>query len=141
MGVAADFLGPPHGGLHKSVLGPDDYTAAGNWKTRRPWVEDDLDGLRNTCFDPDSKWMCEHRWCPITNMVDFRNAVSFNWDPVAEWWDNGDRQIAFARGRLGFVAINQAGARYGLGNQFAKFGRISIFRRHEDSASFADFQE
>lgn len=39
-------------------------------------------------------------------MVGFRNAVNANWDPVAHWWSNGHRQIAFGRGRLGFVLIN-----------------------------------
>jgi len=50
--------------------------------------------------------MCEHRWRPIANMVGFRNAVNANWDRVANWWTNGNRQIAFGRGRLGFVLIN-----------------------------------
>jgi alpha-amylase len=39
-------------------------------------------------------------------MVGFRNAVNANWDPVAHWWSNGNRQIAFGRSHLGFVLIN-----------------------------------
>jgi alpha-amylase len=50
--------------------------------------------------------MCEHRWRPIANMVGFRNAVNANWDRVANWWTNGNRQLAFGRGQLGFLLIN-----------------------------------
>jgi alpha-amylase len=106
MGVADDFLGPPHNGSHQGVLASSAYSNAASWTTRRVWVDDTAGGLRNSCFDTGSKWMCEHRWRPIANMVGFRNAVNANWDPVANWWDNGERQIAFSRGALGFVAIN-----------------------------------
>lgn len=37
-------------------------------------------------------------------MVRFRNVVGV--EPVANWWDNGVNQIAFSRGRKGFIAIN-----------------------------------
>jgi alpha-amylase len=105
MPVQDDFLGPPHSGVHKSVLQADDYTTAGDWTTRRIWINEG-GTQRNTCFDDGSKWMCEHRWRPIANMVGFRNAVNTNWEPVAHWWSNGHRQIAFGRGALGFVLIN-----------------------------------
>lgn len=105
MPVHDDFLGPPHNGTHKTMLQPADYSAAATWTTRRVWVNAG-GNQRNTCFDGDSKWMCEHRWRPIANMVGFRNAVNANWDRVANWWTNGNRQIAFGRGRLGFVLIN-----------------------------------
>jgi alpha-amylase len=107
MPVRDDFLGPPHDGVHKRVLAAGDYATAGDWTTRRVWVHEG-GRWRNTCFDGNSKWMCEHRWRPIANMVGFRHAVNTNWDPVAHWywWSNGRRQIAFARGRLGFVLIN-----------------------------------
>jgi alpha-amylase len=105
MPVHDDFLGPPHHGAHKSVLQADDYATASDWTTRGPWVNES-GTWRNTCFDGSSKWMCEHRWRPIANMVGFRTAVNANWDPVAHWWSNGNRQIAFGRGHLGFVLIN-----------------------------------
>jgi alpha-amylase len=41
-------------------------------------------------------------------MVGFRNATVSNW-LVTDWWDNGNDQIAFGRGNLGFVVINQEG--------------------------------
>lgn len=110
MAVTDDFLGPPHNSTHKSTLSETDYAYTGSWKTLKVWVSDGSGGMRNSCFDADSKWMCEHRWRPIANMVGFNNAVNANWDPVTNWWDNGNRQIAFGRGALGFVAINaQAG--------------------------------
>lgn len=37
-------------------------------------------------------------------MVEFRNKVSG--EPVRNWWDNGNNQIAFSRGSKGFIAIN-----------------------------------
>jgi alpha-amylase len=103
--VHDDFLGPPHNGVHKSVLQRSDYATASDWTTRRVWVNEGGQ-WRNTCFDDQSKWLCEHRWRPIANMVGFRNAVNANWAPVANWWSNGQRQIAFGRGHLGFVLIN-----------------------------------
>jgi alpha-amylase len=105
MPVHDDFLGPPHNGAHQGVLQASDYATAGNWTIRRVWVNEG-GTWRNTCFDGGSKWMCEHRWRPIANMVGFRNAVNTNWEPVAHWWSNGQRQIAFGRGPLGFVLIN-----------------------------------
>jgi alpha-amylase len=105
MPVRDDFLGPPHNGAHNSALQAGDYAVAGNWTTRRVWINE-TGTWRNTCFDSGSKWMCEHRWRPIANMVGFRNAVNADWRPVANWWSNGNRQIAFGRGSLGFVLIN-----------------------------------
>ncbi|XP_014672558.1 PREDICTED: alpha-amylase 1-like [Priapulus caudatus] len=48
-------------------------------------------------------WACEHRWRQIRNMVAFRNLV--HGTAVENWWGRGD-QIAFSRGRKGFLAIN-----------------------------------
>ncbi|XP_011300849.1 alpha-amylase [Fopius arisanus] len=49
-------------------------------------------------------WICEHRWHQIYQMVIFRNVAKRS--PVENWWDNGNNQISFSRGRLGFIAIN-----------------------------------
>lgn len=56
-----------------------------------------------TCFEA---WICEHRWTAITNMVGFHNATADRFD-VTDWWSNGSNQIAFGRGELGYVVINQ----------------------------------
>ncbi|NP_001003729.1 AmyAc_bac_euk_AmyA and Aamy_C domain-containing protein precursor [Danio rerio] len=55
----------------------------------------------STCGDG---WVCEHRWRQIRNMVIFRNVV--NGQPLFNWWDNGNSQIAFSRGSKGFIVIN-----------------------------------
>ncbi|ROJ19174.1 Pancreatic alpha-amylase [Anabarilius grahami] len=55
----------------------------------------------STCGD---KWICEHRWRQIRNMVIFRNVV--NGQSLCNWWDNGNNQIAFSRGSKGFIVIN-----------------------------------
>ncbi len=51
------------------------------------------------------QWVCEHRDPAIRTMVAFRRAVAGT--AVTHWWDNGANAIAFARGTLGFVAINR----------------------------------
>jgi alpha-amylase len=51
------------------------------------------------------RWICEHRWRPIANMVAFRNHTLPAWS-VDNRWDNGANAIAFSRGDLGFVVIN-----------------------------------
>lgn len=60
-------------------------------------------GLINCTADG---WQCEHRKDMIAGAVDFRNNTSAAWQ-VNHWWDNGNNQIAFARGAEGFVAINR----------------------------------
>ncbi|KAM9844640.1 alpha-amylase-like [Aulostomus maculatus] len=54
-----------------------------------------------TCGD---RWVCEHRWRQITNMVIFRNVV--NGQPHSNWWDNQNNQVAFGRGDRGFIVFN-----------------------------------
>ncbi len=51
-------------------------------------------------------WVCEHRHPAVVNMVEFRNVTSSAFS-VSNWWDNGNNQIAFGRGDLGFVVINR----------------------------------
>lgn len=52
-------------------------------------------------------WVCEHRWPQIYHMVLFRNLVKD--EPLENWWSNGKNQIAFSRGRKGFVAFTVEG--------------------------------
>ncbi|XP_053682948.1 alpha-amylase 4N-like [Sabethes cyaneus] len=49
-------------------------------------------------------WICEHRWNVVQNMLKFRSKVIDL--PVTSWVDNGQNQLAFCRGKVGFVAIN-----------------------------------
>ncbi|EAT47782.1 AAEL001130-PA [Aedes aegypti] len=49
-------------------------------------------------------WICEHRWKVVQRMLKFRKEVSGQ--PVINWVDNGQNQVAFCRGKVGFVAIN-----------------------------------
>ncbi|KAI9510357.1 glycoside hydrolase family 13 protein [Russula earlei] len=51
-----------------------------------------------------SRWFCQHRWPAIAGMVGFRNNVGNA--PLTGWISPSSQQIAFARGDLGFVAIN-----------------------------------
>lgn len=52
----------------------------------------------------DAQWNCEQRRPMIMNMALFHNRT--DGQPVNNWWDNGNNQIAFGRGDKGFVAIN-----------------------------------
>ncbi|XP_054287832.1 alpha-amylase-like [Macrosteles quadrilineatus] len=49
-------------------------------------------------------WECQHRWRQIYNAVEFHNVVKGT--PVTNWWSNDKNQIAFCRGKKGFVAFN-----------------------------------
>jgi alpha-amylase len=51
-------------------------------------------------------WICEHRWPAVRGMVGFRNVTSASF-ATTDFWTDGNNQIAFGRGRLGFVAINR----------------------------------
>jgi alpha-amylase len=53
---------------------------------------------------PSKGWICEHRARSVANMVGFRQATAGA--ALANWWDNGQNQLAFSRGDRGFVAIN-----------------------------------
>nr|QHO60736.1 salivary amylase [Sergentomyia schwetzi] len=75
--------GPPHD-ENNNIIGPGPFT---NGET--------------TCTND---WICQHRWRPIRNMVQFRNVVKE--EPLTLWYDNGGNQIAFSRGGRGFVAFN-----------------------------------
>lgn len=52
----------------------------------------------------EGKWICEHRWPQIVQMIKFRNIVGNS--TITNWADNGQNQVAFCRGKLGFVAFN-----------------------------------
>ncbi|KAF2367800.1 Alpha-amylase/branching enzyme C-terminal all beta [Trinorchestia longiramus] len=76
------------------------------------WIgppHDDKYNIVSPTFGPTGAclgdWVCEHRWRQIYNMVWFRN-VTHGTD-MNDWWDNGNNQIAFCRGRKGFIAINK----------------------------------
>ncbi len=73
--------GPPltHGSFSMPVLGPD-----------------------NACQDP---WTCEHRLPEVALMVQFRNLTNASFS-INNWWTNGQNQIAFGRGSVGYVAMN-----------------------------------
>ncbi|KAH7107914.1 glycoside hydrolase [Auriculariales sp. MPI-PUGE-AT-0066] len=49
-------------------------------------------------------WLCQHRWLAFTGLVGFRNAVGSA--ALANWRSDSSQRIAFSRGSIGFVAIN-----------------------------------
>ncbi|KAI0316239.1 glycoside hydrolase [Amylostereum chailletii] len=49
-------------------------------------------------------WLCQHRWVAISGMVGFRNNVGST--ALTTWVSPSSQQIAFGRGAVGFVAIN-----------------------------------
>ncbi|ABC30861.1 Glycosidase [Hahella chejuensis KCTC 2396] len=50
-------------------------------------------------------WVCEHRWGGIGNMAKFRQATAAN-AYISNVSRDGDNRLAFGRGGLGFVALN-----------------------------------
>jgi alpha-amylase len=58
-------------------------------------------GEDGQCLSP---WVCEHRWLPVANMIQFKNVVGNS--TIGNWADNGQNQMAFCRGNLGFIAFN-----------------------------------
>ena len=87
-------------GIPKVMSSYDWPRELGNWVG--PPTNDQGQALPISCGDG---WVCEHRWPVIANMVEFRN-VTQGAPTIDHWWDNGNNQIAFARGTRGFVVIN-----------------------------------
>ncbi|KAI5120070.1 hypothetical protein M0805_002632 [Coniferiporia weirii] len=57
----------------------------------------------------ENGWLCQHRWPAIAGMVGFRNTANSPSDssnPLTSWVSPSSQQIAFGRGSVGFVAIN-----------------------------------
>lgn len=104
--VNDDFQGPPHENQNKSVLNYQDYALTQSWKTVPVWKNEN-NSSRNTCFDANAKWMCEHRWDGIGGMALFRKATTPNWF-ISDWWDDSGNLISFSRGSLGHVVINNS---------------------------------
>jgi len=52
----------------------------------------------------NSEWKCQHRYTAIANMVAFHNTVGS--ERMTNWVAPSSQRIAFGRGSLGFVAIN-----------------------------------
>ncbi|KAJ7093290.1 glycoside hydrolase family 13 protein [Mycena belliarum] len=53
-------------------------------------------------------WLCQHRWTAVKGMVGFRNEVGGA--GITGWVSPQADRVAFGRGTLGFVAINNADA-------------------------------
>jgi len=52
-------------------------------------------------------FICEHKKSYVNTLVKFRNKTDAAFY-VSNWWTNGRDQLAFSRGNLGFVAINNS---------------------------------
>ncbi|KAF8315247.1 glycoside hydrolase [Clavulina sp. PMI_390] len=57
---------------------------------------------------PTGGYECQHRWTAIAHMVGFYNTAGSN--AITHMTTNGGNQIAFGRGSVGSVAINNAGS-------------------------------
>lgn len=78
--------------------GPDTYYA-----TKSPNFNKDL-----TC-NPESGFVCEHRWPEIRRMIGFRSVAG---NAKVTELRYGDNMLAFAREGKGFFAINNNGGEY-----------------------------
>ncbi|XP_053610130.1 alpha-amylase 2-like isoform X2 [Plodia interpunctella] len=97
--------GPPED-YNENIISPTINGVSLNIESRIYWDD--------TC---GNGWVCEHRWRQIYQMVAFRNVVKN--EPVQNWWDNGNNQIAYSRGNKGFIVFNLEGTDF---NQRLKTG-------------------
>lgn len=95
-------LAHPHG--HRRIMSSFDF-----WDREQGPPQDDQQNIISPIIQNDGscnkEWVCEHRWKPIMNMVDFRTVVAGT--EIDNWWDNNNSQIAFSRGDKGFVVFNR----------------------------------
>lgn len=61
------------------------------------------------CND-DSHWVCEHRWGPIANMVEWSNQAGTA--GVSNWQTGNDDQFAFSRNSKSFIALNRGSSNW-----------------------------
>ena len=52
-----------------------------------------------------SNWVCEHRWGPIANMVEWSNQAGTA--GVSNWSTGSNDQFAFSRNEKSFIALNR----------------------------------
>ncbi|KAH7318858.1 glycoside hydrolase family 13 protein, partial [Rhizoctonia solani] len=64
----------------------------------------DGNGACAECKDANG-WLCQHRWTAIQGMIRWRSGVTGS---LNNWVAGTNQQIAFGRGKTGFVAINNA---------------------------------
>ncbi len=58
-------------------------------------------------FNCKTPFICEHKRSYVNALVKFRNKADKAF-LVSNWWTNGSDQLAFSRGNLGFVVINNS---------------------------------
>ena len=86
------------------IMSSYDFPKDKDWQgppSNGPNTKDVIVNADDTC---GNGWICEHRWRQIYNMAKFRNVAQG--EPMRNWWDNGNNQIAFSRGNKAFLAIN-----------------------------------
>lgn len=57
-------------------------------------------------------WVCEHRWGPIANMVNWSNAAGIS--AIDNWQSGNSNQIAFSRGGKAFIAMNRGSSEWSV---------------------------
>lgn len=73
------------------------------------WLEPLLFILSPSLHSPSLCRLCQHRWPAVAGMAGFRNCVNAAAsNDLTNWISPSSQQIAFSRGAVGFVAINNA---------------------------------
>ncbi len=80
------------------------------------WQSHDQGPPATGASECNNGWLCEHRVPAIANMVGFRNHTQAHFY-LSHVWDNGNHQLAWGRGGLGYVAINMENS--GLNRTFS----------------------
>ena len=98
--VATEFILATPYGIPQVFSGFD-------WTTDADSPPSDPEGII-TDTDCGAGWACTHRAPAVRAMVRWHNAVGAA--PQRNWWDDGTNVIAFSRGSLGWVALNNGTA-------------------------------
>jgi alpha-amylase len=103
--AVAFMLAHPHGGNHPRVMSSFYFDDPSQGPPQ------DSDGnIISRGVDENGQctngWVCEHRWSPIANMIKFRAAT--DGAELRLFTNFAENQIAFCRGKKGFVAINNS---------------------------------
>ncbi len=115
------MLAWPYGDHVQVYSGYDWFNGSSSWRTDKELIGPSADANTScanmTTYDTtgaytaSNKWVCQHHWTAIANMVGFRNAVYGSDVSVADVHDkwSSTQQIAFGVNHKGFVIINNTG--------------------------------
>lgn len=99
------MLAHPHGGNHPRVMSSFYFDDPSQGPPQTPEGDIISPGFEEN-DNCTNGWVCEHRWKPIANMVNFR--ANTDGTKVRFFTNIAENQISFCRGNKGFIVINNS---------------------------------